>query len=358
MLRGNIGEWSEVYAWLKILADGKIQPGDAWLNPIIGREISVLTVERTDNGVLVRYNINSPNVEVELGKHQVKLVSQFKFKSVCESIIRAISDNRGGTFEVPAANAFLSTIGCTTLTASSRSKADFFAHIRDPETSDIPKVGYSVKSQLGGASTLLNAGKTTNFVFFVKGGITEADVDSLNAMAGNGHLKARVDALYRMGYSLEFESMANDVFQENLVLSDSLMPEIIASFILQYYRGMGVKIEELLDAVINSDFKIHASDKVAYLQRKIKQLLSDIALGMVPSLPWSGSYNATGAFALVKSDGEVVTYHLYNRDQFENYLFSNTRLETASTSRHGFGYFYQEKGFIKINLNLQIRFSN
>ena len=32
MLKGNRGEWSEVYAFLRILADGEIEPADANLN--------------------------------------------------------------------------------------------------------------------------------------------------------------------------------------------------------------------------------------------------------------------------------------------------------------------------------------
>ena len=34
MLKGNRGEWSEVYAFLRILADGEIKPADANLNEL------------------------------------------------------------------------------------------------------------------------------------------------------------------------------------------------------------------------------------------------------------------------------------------------------------------------------------
>jgi len=55
-------------------------------------------------------------------------------------------------------------------------------------------------------------------------------------------------------------------------------------------------------------------------------------------------------------DGEVLSYHIYNKNKFENYLFHNTKLETASSSRHDFGKIYEEKGKYFIKLNLQIRF--
>ena len=58
----------------------------------------------------------------------------------------------------------------------------------------------------------------------------------------------------------------------------------------------------------------------------------------------------------MKSDGEILCYHIYNKNEFENYLLSNTKLETASSSRHGFGEIYEENGQQYFKLNLQIRF--
>jgi len=65
---------------------------------------------------------------------------------------------------------------------------------------------------------------------------------------------------------------------------------------------------------------------------------------------------ANGGYIIVKDDGEILAYHLYDRNSFENYLLENTKLETASTSRHKFGKIYKENEKIFIKLNLQIRF--
>ena len=40
----------------------------------------------------------------------------------------------------------------------------------------------------------------------------------------------------------------------------------------------------------------------------------------------------------------------------EDYLLNNTKLETASSSRHQFGQLYKENGELFFKLNLQIRF--
>lgn len=89
---------------------------------------------------------------------------------------------------------------------------------------------------------------------------------------------------------------------------------------------------------------------------KVKRFLTDVALGMTPSKVWTGELDATGGYLVVKENGEVLCYHIYNRNEFEDYLFTNTKLETASSTRHEFGKIYKENGQYYFKLNLQIRF--
>ncbi|WP_310625416.1 HpaII family restriction endonuclease [Limnohabitans sp.] len=93
-----------------------------------------------------------------------------------------------------------------------------------------------------------------------------------------------------------------------------------------------------------------------FYEYKIKRLLSDVALGMMPSKVWGGRLDATGGYLVVKEDGDVLCYHIYSRNEFESYLFANTKLETASSTRHGFGVVYKEGRQLYFKLNLQMRF--
>ena len=86
--------------------------------------------------------------------------------------------------------------------------------------------------------------------------------------------------------------------------------------------------------------------------------MTDVALGMTPSKVWSGKYIATGGLIIVKQDGEIVCYHVYNQNEFQDYLVNKTKFEQASTDRYKFAKLYREKNKIFIKLNLQIRFIN
>lgn len=81
-------------------------------------------------------------------------------------------------------------------------------------------------------------------------------------------------------------------------------------------------------------------------------LLSDFSLQKI----YNGIDESNGGYIIVKESGEILAYHLYNRDNFESYLLENTKLDTPSTSKHNFGTIYTENERKFINLNLQIRF--
>ena len=117
----------------------------------------------------------------------------------------------------------------------------------------------------------------------------------------------------------------------------------------------GIKdITEVIESKNPLNFNIANSHK--FYEYKVKKFLTEVALGMMPAKVWNGLYDATGGYLVVKEDGEILSYHIYNKNKFENYLYHNTKLETASSTRHGFGIIEEEDGEYFIKLNLQIRF--
>lgn len=111
--------------------------------------------------------------------------------------------------------------------------------------------------------------------------------------------------------------------------------------------------------------KYSLASKSPFYEYKFKQLLTCIALGMQPGTPWDGIYDANGGFIVVKEDGDLVCYHFYDRNRFEDYLFYGTMLERASSSKYKVpntllgksGCLERGKdGIVRIYLPLQIRF--
>ena len=136
-----------------------------------------------------------------------------------------------------------------------------------------------------------------------------------------------------------------------------MLPNITSEIIKTFFTTNLSSIKDLTENINNSN-PLNYDNQFAhtFYEYKIKRFLTDVALGMTPSKVWNGIYDATGGYLIVKETGEVLCYHIYNRNQFEDYLFQNTKLETASSTRHEFGKVYEESGKQYFKLNLQIRF--
>jgi type II restriction enzyme len=219
-------------------------------------------------------------------------------------------------------------------------------------------LGFSIKSQLGSPSTLLNAGKTTNFIFKISNQVlSESDIENINSIDSRSKIMDRINLVLQSKGQFDFVKTERQIFSNNLILIDSKLPEILSQIVYDFYSSNKSSVKDLVDETTTKNpLSFDISNEHKFYEYKIKRFLTDIALGMMPSVVWTGQYDATGGYLIVKEDGDVLCYHIYNRNEFEDYLFNNTKLDTASSHRHDFGVIYEENGDLFFKLNLQIRF--
>jgi len=216
------------------------------------------------------------------------------------------------------------------------------------------ELGFSIKSELGNYATILNAGETTNFVYQIDEFAPSIDeINEINTIDTKSKIKDRVAAIIQKGGKFRYMEPQNNIFKNNLILIDSLLPEILSEIVLAFYNSNLSTIKDLT-ALINKTNPINFDKQFAhdFYEYKMKRLLTDVTLGMMPSKVWTGIYDATGGYLIVKGNRDVLSHH----NLFEDYLFANTKLETPSSNRHKFGKIYQQDGQFFFKLNLQIRF--
>lgn len=356
-ITGNKGEWSEIYTLFRLLGEGKVHAGDANLNKL-DLYYPILNIIREESK---RYEYK-PNqdmhiVVIDEDGHEYARISMEKFIHESESLLEAIKGTNQRAFAVPSAECFMGDIGCTKLKAPSNDKADIHIVIHDLRTNMTPLLGFSIKSQLGSASTLLNATEATNVRYLVGGKtMSDAEISEINSI--EDHIP-RMEALIKRGFKLSYSDIEHHTFKNNLLFLDTCMPEFVAACLLcNNMPNSASKISDAVEVVARQNpFGFTGRDVTAFYEHKMKVLLLDAALGMTPSKEWKGRYEANGGYLVVRRDGEIVCYHFYNRNDVEDYLYNNTRFERGSRSRHHFGSLYRgEDGKVYIKLNLQIRF--
>ena len=371
MLKGNKGEWSEIYTFFKLLAEGKLYGADGELNKKEDIFYDILKIIRTEQIGTLHFVFDGHNqvVHVQNDDGEIKVsVGTREFKTQAELLYGKIINTRGtAAFEVIETSDFMNEILCSKLKAPSADKSDITIKVHDFNTGLNPTLGFSIKSRLGKPSTLLNAGANTNFIFEIFGDMDESAMNYINGMftetEKNGVIKqdipvaARIAHIRYSGKELIFSKMSGITFQNNLILIDSDLPKIVGYTMLEYYLNGTNNILEALDAVaMKNPLGYDLSQGHKYYHYKFKKLLTESALGMLPGKVWSGRADANGGYIIVREDGEVLCYHLYNRNDFEDYLLNNTRFDRGSATRHEYASVFEEGGRYYIPLNLQIRF--
>lgn len=357
MITGNKGEWSEIYTLFKLLGEQKLFLGDKDIRKLEGVVYPIIKILRTENGENFEYSIQDELILISGNEELLKIpVSEFKEKALL--LLDEIKNSKKRTFSIPIIEEFMYSINCMSLKASSSTKTDISIVIHDQRTNQQPMLGFSIKSQLGSPSTLLNAGKTTNFIFKIKNiNFNEKDIQEVNSINTRNKIKDRLSVIKNQGGVLEFVQTERQIFSNNLVLIDSLLPEILSNIVFKFFTSNLSRLTDLVENIeTQNPLNFDKANEHRFYEYKIKRFLTDIALGMMPSLVWTGQYDTTGGFLIIKESGEVLCYHIYNRNQFEDYLLNNTRLETASSVRHAFGEIFKENKEYFFKLNLQIRF--
>lgn len=359
-LTGNKGEWSEIYVFLRLLEMGRIYAATENLERIDSVFYDIIKILRTEEIGKLEFVVDKfeNKISVVLPENERVLISMTasEFGEEAEKLYQTIINTSGSAFSCEETESFLSSMGVKSLKAKSTDKSDIRMKIHDINTGFEAVQGFSIKSRLGSPSTLINAGKTTNFVYEICGNVTERIVADFNDESKK-KFKDKFDVLNAAGCSLKYSGMENEIFENNLVLIDGDLPEICAHLLLEYYQGNCSTVTDALEIITDKNpLKYNLTKGHPFYIYKFKKFLTECALGMLPSKAWNGTADATGGYIIVKEDGEVLCYHLFNRNEFENYLVINTKFETASTSRHDFGHIYKESNQYFIKLNLQIRF--
>lgn len=362
LFKGNKGEWSEVYVLLKLLSEGYVYIGDDNLNKIDDTYFSILDIYRNETSEQKnRYSIDE-EVVIFVNDQEKTRLSKKQFSKYADILLRELTKKENkGAFSVPTLSDFLENIYCSRLSARSNEKADIILKLLERRTGLNSIEGFSIKSELGSSSTLLNAGRTTNFSFLIKSDMENHTLCKATNEIVKTTNKQSVDLKGRMEYiknngEIVFSHMNNIVFSNNLELIDTSMKEIISETLLYFYLDGITSCWDMVEKLKETN-PLNYGNLNAYAY-KFKKFLTAIALGMRPATEWNGIEEANGGYLVVKKTGEILGIHIYQRNYFENYLLKHTKYEVASTSRHKFGSVYINDGQVYIDLNLQIRFKN
>lgn len=395
-ISANKGEWSELYAHIRLLAEGNVFSGDENYNKIAEDSfpiVKILRREHRDDDDTI-YLVDSARHQILIrGGQDDAVIPQKELSIAANLLLQKIKEGSGSAFEIPSILDFMKALNVHNVKASSLDKQDIRMVLHDMRVDRNREMGFSIKSRLGGKSTLFNSNADgTNFRYQIIGDISDEQIEYLNLISQRfrrkknhnysneevekqdtafqqlkEEYKSRKPAFFSVwfslledwGYKIAYDNVVDSVFRNNLRNIDSTFHRILAACLICYYRhNMGSSVKDIISRVAEIDpCELGDEDRLFWYELVMKRFLVIVALGMTANKPWNGIYTANGGFLVVKEDGDIVCYHFYDRNQLETYLLNNTAFETPSTSRHKISEVYRDaNGKVYIKLNVQIRF--
>ena len=335
MIKGNKGEWSELYVLLYLLGTGRLYAANEKVQRLQDVYFPILKIMRDDTRGRVDYLI-SGETEVEI-------------------FINGEIPQGKRAFEIPGMETFFNSVYCTKVKEASAKKQDITLQLHDIHTGIKPVCGFSIKSYLGSNPTLINPGENTHIAFVIDG-CNDDIMNEVNTINTRRKIIDRVNKLSEYGCTFKLpEHLQSSQFEQNLQFIDTIMPEFIMYMLLYSYQYSIRNTNQVIDKMKELN-PLNFVNKNMYTY-KFKKLLCAWALGLTPErTDWDGSEDANGGYITVKSDGSVVCYHLYNRTEFEQYLFEYTYFDKPSTTKYNYFKVYKENDTYKIKMSLQVRF--
>lgn len=336
----NHGEWAEVYVFLKLLLEGEVEllPTNDLLEP--KRKVSFLELIRDDSSgvkVFKTREQNYPNSD--------ELVTRAEISEATTELEKSLA-TKSGSYEIPAVERLLNRLGLRNIKAASNEKIDLIAKVALGNNFVPAKLGFSIKSDLGSASTLLNASGHTLFRFGITGG-DGSDVMNMSTSS----VRSLVSKIDEAGFRVVHLGPVSEKFSRNMSFFGESLPKMFSILTWNYYAGKGKALDRLIGTLEQGPVDVEIA------QYQIGQFLKAIALGMTPGTSWGGEVSAYGGYLVLNKKRELVLVPATNEDLFRKYLLQNSFLDTPSTSRHKFGKIQKIENGLFLDLSLQIRFS-
>lgn len=377
MIKGNKGEWSELYVLVSLMSKGLLYQSDIFLNKDENNKYEVLKGYKSEIGYNLEFS-RTDTVNVLKDNIQIATYSFDEMQKVAEVLYKEILNSKGTTFDIQAVQNFIQDCSIQKLKAKSTEKADIRLRIYDHRLAKETDLGFSIKSLLGSNSTLFNTGSGNNFIYSVEDKL-DSSLEDFNSKTYKpptsiSKITYRLQQLELLKANFSFDKIQSFQLWKNLKMIDGDLPEILAWGL--YYRWMDreaslSKVAQLLEDRDPLNFYDGEHSEQKLYEYKLKRFLTESAMGMTSETPWLGEYDSFGGVIIAKKDGDIVCFHIYDFNVFRTYLLENTIFEQPSTSEDGlnpgnvnlkskktyrYGWLYRDNNDLKFKINLQIRF--
>lgn len=331
-------------------------------------------------------------IDVYLNGNHLIRISREECRKYANGLRDAIrnSHSSNGTIDVDKSYSdYLKSIGRNALKASSKDTPDIWLDMPDVRNTSNKPLGFSIKSRLSShLPTIFNSSGASNIIYEITGDVTEEKISELMKMV-KAHGSSdendepdeddefvypdyplRIEAFKKMGLGLNYHSAEtlkkeNDgsilfagakPFEMNLLMIDYCMPQILADMTAEAYFNGVMNLSDLVKILNGKDrFGVKPSAEYPFYKKKVQDMLVAMTTSMTAAKVWDGTEGTNGGLIIVKEDGDIVCYHIFDRNDFREFLLNNMKFEYPDNSRYFSTGIVKDRDKYYMSLNVQIR---
>lgn len=350
-------EWSKIYALFRLIGSGELATGNRHQEAIEGKTLRLLRLRRIEGEGYLRMIRTENEAEFDINGETMSIPAS-RFTELADELLLLLK-GKADEFEAPRAEEMLDLLKIFDFNSSALEGEDFEAVFFNPETESEDFRRIRVKCNMSNLY-LVGANRASNFKYDItQVKLSNPEVNKINHLGDNetGSL-LRLTEIFRLGGKLKFTSTEGKFFWNALQLIDMQLPKLLAEMTRNFYTTDYLTVKELTEELNrNNPFKVkdEVIEKSRIYEFKIRQFLYAAACGMKPTKTWRGNgYNHT--FLFVTKKGELLSFDPADKENFEKFLFFNTRFSLPNEDKNKFGAIEKENGQWLIKLNLEIRF--
>lgn len=237
MITWNKWERSELYVFLKLLIEKKLNLWDRYLNilDIEPLEFYWMIKNSWNKKIIYRFDEETNKIQMEWDNWFISDIEIVWLKNIMNRFYSNILKNANTTFENTEVINAMNLINITNIKQSSKIKSDIVGIVYDRDNQINIEAGFSIKSSLWWLSTLLNASMHTNFKYKVIW-LSDNTINEINKQhviykenwKTSSNIQKLIKDIYAYWWSIVFCKWENsNVFENNLKKIDLMMPDLI-----------------------------------------------------------------------------------------------------------------------------------
>ena len=201
---------------------------------------------------------------------------------------------------------------------------------------------------------LLASGNQSKFIFEIKN-IGNKKLKMIEDSFQKYDLKGKSKFITAMIPDIKFKRVTPNLFQNNLTLIDSKLPQLLAEIVLLSLNSSTFRVRDILNEIIKENpMSFTQNERHRFYEYKILQFLSAIVFGLSLNETWTGKAISNSKTVRILTDKNKLVFNFHERRNLNNYLLDNTRI----FHRNGGINLKANNGSLFLMIELQIGFIN